>query len=72
MTRTGASPCVSICEMDAVSGWCRGCARRLDEIAGWGGAPEERQRQILAQLPARRIELQRRQLWLGPEFHAQG
>jgi uncharacterized protein len=70
MTPTVASPCIKVCEMDASSGWCRGCARRLDEIAGWGGAPAERQRQVLAQLPARRIELQRRNLWLGPEFPA--
>jgi len=52
--------------MDATSGCCRGCARRLDEIAGWGGAPEAMQRHILAQLPARRAELRRLGLWLGP------
>jgi predicted Fe-S protein YdhL (DUF1289 family) len=54
--------------MDAGTGWCRGCARRLDEIACWGGAPEQRQRQILDQLPARRAELQQRGLWLGPSL----
>jgi len=58
------SPCVNVCQMDAATGWCRGCARRLDEIAGWGAAPELRQRQILEQLPARRAELQRLGLWL--------
>ena len=67
-----ASPCVDVCEMDAASGWCRGCARRLDEIAGWGGAPEGRQRQILEQLPARRVELQRLSLCLGPALDATG
>ncbi|MFG6486189.1 DUF1289 domain-containing protein [Roseateles sp. BYS78W] len=66
------SPCVNVCQMDAASGWCRGCARRLDEIAGWGSAPELRQRQILDQLPARRIELQRRGLWLGAVSNAKG
>jgi len=66
MTPPVASPCVNVCQMDAGTGWCRGCARRLDEIAGWGGAPDARQRQILDQLPARRVELQRRGLWLGP------
>ena len=71
MTPTVASPCVNVCEMDAASGWCRGCARGIDEIAGWGSAPESRQRQILDQLPPRRIELQRRSLWLGPELNAQ-
>lgn len=72
MTPVVTSPCVNICQMDEASGWCRGCARRLNEIAGWGGAPESRQRQILDQLPARRVELQRRGLWLGPEPNEQG
>ena len=61
-----ASPCVNICLMDAATGWCRGCARRLDEIAGWGGAPQAVQRHILGQLPTRRAELHRQGLWLGP------
>lgn len=52
--------------MDASTGWCRGCARTLGEIAGWGGAPDVLQRQVLAALPARQDELQRRGLWLGP------
>lgn len=60
------SPCVNVCRMDAASGWCRGCARRIDEIAGWGSAPESRQREILDQLAERRAELQRLGLWLGP------
>lgn len=61
-----ASPCVNVCEMDAASGWCRGCARRIDEIAGWGSAPEAVRRAILEQLPPRRRALQREGLWLGP------
>lgn len=61
-----ASPCVNVCQMDAASGWCRGCARALDEIAGWGGAPEARQRHILDQLPERRLALHRHGVWLGP------
>ncbi|MCE4556618.1 DUF1289 domain-containing protein [Roseateles cellulosilyticus] len=66
MTAAVRSPCVNVCVMDAASGWCRGCARRLDEIAGWGTAPAGRHGHILAQLPARQAELQRRGLWLGP------
>lgn len=29
------SPCISVCEMDAASGFCLGCWRTLDEIAAW-------------------------------------
>jgi uncharacterized protein len=31
------SPCVSVCRMDAVTRWCEGCLRDIDEIAGWAG-----------------------------------
>ncbi|OYY52991.1 MAG: hypothetical protein B7X59_06760 [Polaromonas sp. 39-63-203] len=31
------SPCISVCRVDADSGWCDGCLRTLDEIAAWGG-----------------------------------
>lgn len=61
------SPCIDVCKMDEASGWCLGCARRIDEIAGWGSAPEPRQCLILEQLPERRAELQRRGVWLGFE-----
>lgn len=61
-----ASPCVNVCQMDAASGWCRGCARSLGEIAGWGAAPDPVQRHILDQLDPRRLALQRLGLWLGP------
>ena len=29
------SPCISVCRVDADSGWCEGCLRTLDEIAAW-------------------------------------
>jgi uncharacterized protein len=29
------SPCVSVCVMNPQAGLCQGCARTLDEIAGW-------------------------------------
>lgn len=32
---TVPSPCISVCKMDARSGWCEGCLRTLDEIAAW-------------------------------------
>ena len=34
------SPCVSLCQIDADSGLCRGCLRTLDEIVAWGGADD--------------------------------
>jgi uncharacterized protein len=29
------SPCVNVCRMSPVSGWCEGCWRSLEEIRQW-------------------------------------
>ena len=29
------SPCISICRIDAESGFCEGCLRTIDETAAW-------------------------------------
>ena len=34
------SPCISVCRIDAGTGWCDGCQRTLDEIADWGTMPD--------------------------------
>ncbi len=48
------SPCIRECEIDPVTGYCRGCFRTLDEISFWTRyAPEHRQG-IMNQLDARR------------------
>ncbi len=61
-----ASPCTQVCQMDAASGWCRGCGRSLTEIAAWGQASESSQRHVLDQLPDRRLHLHHHGLLLGP------
>ena len=40
------SPCISVCRMDAATGWCEGCFRTLDEIASWGMASDEEKRAV--------------------------
>jgi predicted Fe-S protein YdhL (DUF1289 family) len=51
------SPCVNVCRMDPVSGYCEGCRRSLEEIACWSAYSAAEKRAVLAQLPARRIKL---------------
>ncbi len=51
-----ASPCISVCVMDAGSGVCVGCMRTLDEIAAWGELADLQKRAIWKRLPARRAE----------------
>jgi predicted Fe-S protein YdhL (DUF1289 family) len=50
---TVESPCNKICQIDPASGYCRGCLRTLDEIAGWGSQSDAWRRAVLARLPAR-------------------
>ena len=53
-----ASPCINVCQMDEVSGWCAGCLRNLDEIAFWSVLDDDDKRAVLAELT------QRHTLWL--------
>ena len=47
------SPCIGICQMDDATGYCIGCGRTIDEIAGWGSASDAQRQETMAQLPAR-------------------
>ncbi|ULX55633.1 Fe-S oxidoreductase [Cupriavidus taiwanensis] len=47
------SPCRNVCRMDPSSGYCEGCLRTIEEIAGWSSAGDEDKRRIWAQLPRR-------------------
>ncbi|NUO88491.1 MAG: DUF1289 domain-containing protein [Cupriavidus sp.] len=47
------SPCRNVCRMDPASGYCEGCLRTIEEIAGWSSAGDEDKRRIWAQLPRR-------------------
>jgi uncharacterized protein len=40
------SPCISICRMDAASGFCEGCLRTIEEIAGWSRMDDATKRRI--------------------------
>ena len=52
-----ASPCVSVCVMDARIGLCAGCHRTLDEIAAWSVLDDDARRAIIAALPGRKLAL---------------
>ena len=54
--RTVSSPCISVCRIDPVTGWCEGCLRTLDEIAQWGSMPDEQRSAIWTALPIRRAQ----------------
>ena len=53
---TVPSPCISVCEMDAVDGICVGCYRTRAEIATWGSMDPDDQIRLLDILRDRRAK----------------
>ena len=49
-----ASPCISVCRIDAASGLCVGCLRTLDEIAAWGVLDDAARRAVWGAIAKRR------------------
>jgi uncharacterized protein len=52
-TQDVPSPCVSVCRMDAATGWCEGCLRTLEEIAAWSRLGDEDKRRVWAGIEER-------------------
>ncbi len=50
-----ASPCNSVCTIDAVTGYCAGCFRTLAEIAAWSDFSQAQRRGVIAALAGRRL-----------------
>jgi hypothetical protein len=48
------SPCIGVCELNPTTGFCRGCLRTIEEIAGWRDADTRQRETILRRLAARR------------------
>lgn len=51
------SPCVKICLIHPEARICLGCHRTGTEIAEWSRMTPERRREIMAELPARKVLL---------------
>jgi predicted Fe-S protein YdhL (DUF1289 family) len=47
------TPCVHVCSIDSATGFCTGCGRNLQEIAGWMTCSDDERRRIMAVLPSR-------------------
>jgi len=54
-----SSPCINICRMSADTGYCEGCFRTLDEIAGWSAYDQETRLWVLEAVEARRADIRR-------------
>lgn len=49
------SPCADVCRMNPASGFCDGCLRTIDEIAGWSQADDDTRRAVLERVAQRRV-----------------
>jgi predicted Fe-S protein YdhL (DUF1289 family) len=47
------SPCVSVCRMNADTGWCEGCLRDIGEIANWAACDDAAKRHIWSRIAQR-------------------
>ncbi len=47
------TPCIKVCVIDPVSGFCIGCGRTGAEIGGWTSMRSAERRRIMEGLPAR-------------------
>ena len=62
LTQDLPSPCISVCRMDRLGGFCEGCLRTIEEIAGWSRMDDTAKRKVW-----RAIELRARAgLWKAP------
>ena len=54
------SPCILVCSIDMKTGYCFGCGRTRDEIAGWIEMSPQMRLEIMAALPARLETVERK------------
>jgi len=54
------SPCILVCSIDIKTGYCFGCGRTRDEIAGWIDYSDAERRSIMDVLAARLETVERK------------
>ena len=54
MSERIVSPCIGVCTLDPVTGYCEGCLRTGDEIMGWPSATHAERMAVLTELKQRR------------------
>lgn len=54
------SPCILVCSIDTVTGYCFGCGRTQKEIGDWTLYTDQERRTIMGELPARLATVERK------------
>ena len=53
------SPCILVCSIDFKTGFCFGCGRSREEIAGWTSYDDRERAAIMQALPSRLAKVER-------------
>jgi predicted Fe-S protein YdhL (DUF1289 family) len=51
------SPCINVCKMSSVTGFCEGCLRTIDEIVAWSRADDDYKRTVWAEIRRREEQI---------------
>lgn len=51
------SPCIGVCSMDDLTGFCQGCYRTIDEIKNWWEMDKQQQKETINKAVQREAEL---------------
>jgi predicted Fe-S protein YdhL (DUF1289 family) len=54
------SPCILVCSIDIKTGYCFGCGRTRDEIAGWLDYSDAERQSVMDTLPSRLETVERK------------
>jgi predicted Fe-S protein YdhL (DUF1289 family) len=54
------TPCILVCSIDDISGYCFGCGRTAAEIGAWMSYSDEERRQLMELLPERLTKVERK------------
>ena len=52
-----SSPCIGVCSMDDLTGFCQGCYRTIDEIQAWWEMDDQQQKETINKAAQREAEL---------------
>jgi uncharacterized protein len=51
------SPCIKVCEMDYLTGLCRGCFRTLEQIGRWSAMSDTEKLDVMKQVEFRKRDV---------------
>lgn len=54
------TPCILVCSIDTITGYCFGCGRTAAEIGAWMTYSDDERRQIMETLPERLTKVERK------------